>query len=64
MDETLLGAILVRTAKLPLKTLQEALEEQKRSKKRLGDILMAAGAITREQLALALEIQREKRGRI
>jgi len=57
-----LGAILVRTAGLSLRELQQALDQQKREPaRRLGDILIELAAIDAEQLADALEQQTHKR---
>jgi hypothetical protein len=60
---SLLGAILVRSAGLPLSVLQKALDEQKRDPGlRLGEILLAMRAIDAAQLAEALERQKAMRG--
>jgi hypothetical protein len=57
-----LGAILVRRAGLPLRTLQAALDQQKANPGRqLGEILLQVNAIDAVQLAEALERQRQSR---
>ena len=56
-EDLRLGAILVRSAGLPLKTLQEALDRQKKSGEKLGAILCEMSAITADQLQHALELQ-------
>ncbi len=57
----LLGAILVRTAGLPLDTLNQALARQEESGAKLGAILREMKAITAGQLLRALEIQSQLR---
>jgi hypothetical protein len=59
--ETMVGAILVLTAELSLKTLQDALDRQKRDGGMLGEILVAMDAVTEEELELALRLQRMRR---
>lgn len=59
---SLLGAILVRSAGLPLRTLQDALDRQKKEPGlRLGEILLAMRVIDAAQLASALQKQEELR---
>jgi hypothetical protein len=57
VDETYLGAILVRQARVPLRVLQAALDLQAHSGGKIGEILLAARAITEDQLADALAKQ-------
>ena len=45
----LIGSMLVRAEVITEQQLQEALETQKRTLKRLGDVLVASGAITQER---------------
>lgn len=60
---SLLGAILVRSARLPLKVLDDALQRQKQNGERLGAILLEMEAITEAQLQEALEQQAAMRRR-
>ncbi len=53
----LLGDMLVRAGLITEHQLEEALEEQKRTLKRLGDILVASEAISREALRKMAELQ-------
>ncbi len=53
----LLGTMLVNAAVLPQKRLEEALEVQKRTLQRLGDILVEKGFISREQLKETYQLQ-------
>jgi hypothetical protein len=53
----LLGDMLVRAGLIAPRQLEEALEEQKRTLKRLGDILVASGAVTREALRETTQLQ-------
>jgi hypothetical protein len=62
-SSTLLGAILVRRAGLSLKTLQQALDRQQAEGKRLGEILVAMGAVSERDVADALALQRELKSR-
>ncbi|MBV6343259.1 hypothetical protein [Candidatus Magnetobacterium casense] len=52
-----LGDILVRSGLIDLKQLQEALEEQKKTKKRLGIILCQKGWIKEEDIVKAFSTQ-------
>jgi hypothetical protein len=61
LDPSLLGQIVVREFGVTLRALQDALDEQKSSKAQLGDILVAAGALTSAQRDEALEIQAGRR---
>ena len=60
-QDALLGAILVRTAGLPLDTLDQALASQAQSGAKLGAILREMNAITAGQLLRALEVQSQLR---
>lgn len=53
----LLGDMLVRGALINERQLQEALGEQKRTLKRLGDVLVGSGVITREALKEMAQLQ-------
>lgn len=53
-QEHALGAVLVRTARLPLAELQRAIDEQRRSHRTLADILVADSLVTRNELEHAL----------
>ncbi|MFN7133213.1 MAG: DUF4388 domain-containing protein [Myxococcales bacterium] len=53
----LLGRMLVRAQLIKERQLEEALEEQRRTLKRLGDVLVANGAITRELLREMTQLQ-------
>src|SRR5687767_12400830 len=46
----LLGHMLLRADLITEKQLEEALEEQKRTLKRLGDVLIVRGVVTKERL--------------
>lgn len=63
-SSTLLGAILVRRAGLSLQTLQEALDRQQREGGRLGEVLVAMGAVSERDVADALALQRELKTRL
>ncbi len=53
----LLGHMLVRADLITEKQLEEALEEQKRTLKRLGDVLVTRGVITKERLKELAQLQ-------
>ena len=53
----LLGRMLVAAELIREEQLDEALEEQKRTLQRLGDILLARGALTRERLREMTQLQ-------
>jgi len=53
----LLGDMLVRAGLISPRQIEEALEEQQRTLKRLGDILVASGAVTREALRDTTQLQ-------
>lgn len=53
----LLGGMLVRAELITERMLEEALQEQRRTLKRLGDILVANGAISRELLREMAQLQ-------
>lgn len=58
----MLGQIVVREFGVSLRTLQDALDRQKKSPdKKLGDILVSLGALSSEQRDSALEIQSARR---
>lgn len=63
-SSTLLGAILVRRAGLSLQTLQEALDRQHSDGGRLGEILIAMGAVSERDVADALALQRKLKSRL
>jgi type IV pilus assembly protein PilB len=52
-----LGDILIRTKKITTSQLLDALEEQRATGLKLGEVLVAAGAVTREDVAAALRTQ-------
>ncbi|HYZ89705.1 MAG TPA: DUF4388 domain-containing protein [Myxococcales bacterium] len=53
----LLGSLLLRAELITEDKLQEALEEQQRSLKRLGDVLVQQGLVEREKLAQVMRLQ-------
>lgn len=53
-QEQALGALLVRSAKLPLASLQTAIEEGRRSHRELGEVLVSGRFVTAKQLERAL----------
>lgn len=53
----LLGDMLVRAGVITPQQLEEALEEQKRTLKRVGDILVASGAVSRQALRETTQLQ-------
>jgi Domain of unknown function (DUF4388) len=53
----LLGSLLLRAELITEEKLQEALEEQQRSLKRLGDVLIQEGLVGREKLAQVMRLQ-------
>ncbi len=53
----LLGDMLVRAGLITRRQLDEALEEQKRTLRRVGDILVGSGAVTREALRDTAQLQ-------
>ena len=52
-----LGEILIKNNLLTREQLNKAIEEQKKSNKRMGEILSELGLVTEEKLALALSVQ-------
>ncbi len=52
-----LGDILVRTKKITIGQLLDALEEQKATGQKLGEVLVASAMVTREDVATALKSQ-------
>ncbi len=54
---TLLGQVLMETGMVSIDDLNEALEVQKSSGQRLGDILITMDIITPEELQMALDFQ-------
>jgi type IV pilus assembly protein PilB len=55
----LLGQVLMETGMVSIDDLNEALEVQKSSGQRLGDILINMDIITPEELQMALDFQDE-----
>ncbi len=53
----LLGHRLVRAGLITERDLEDALEEQRRTLKRLGDVLVARGAVAREELREMAQLQ-------
>ncbi len=53
----LLGQVLMETGMISIDDLNEALEVQKSSGQRLGDILINMDIITPEELQMALDFQ-------
>ena len=53
----LLGSLLLRAELITEEKLQEALEEQQRSLKRLGDVLVQQNLVGREKLAQVMRLQ-------
>jgi uncharacterized protein DUF4388 len=56
-SKDLLGSLLLRAELLGKEKLDEALATQQRTLKRLGDILIESGAVTRAQLAQMMRLQ-------
>lgn len=63
-SSTLLGAILVRRAGLPLARLQEALDRQRAEGGLLGEILIEMGLVSSAQVAEALALQRHLKSQL
>ncbi|MBN6186527.1 type II secretion system ATPase GspE [Aneurinibacillus sp. BA2021] len=57
MSKMRLGDILIETGIISQKQLEEALEEQKKTKLKLGDVLLKRGVISEQQLIEILEFQ-------
>jgi len=55
--EDRLGAVLLKTGKIRPEQLDHVLRQQRETGRRVGDLLVAALVITREDLARALELQ-------
>jgi hypothetical protein len=53
----LIGSMLVRADLITEQQLEEALETQKRTLKRLGDVLVSSGALTAERFKLMVQLQ-------
>jgi hypothetical protein len=53
----LLGSLLLRAELITEEKLQEALEEQQRSLKRLGDVLIQQGFVERDKLSQVMRLQ-------
>jgi hypothetical protein len=53
-----LGSLLVSTGRITSAQLQEGIARQSRSKQRLGEALVAAGAISEQEIARGLKLQR------
>lgn len=53
----LIGNMLVRAELITEKQLEDALDQQRRTLKRLGDVLVAGGMITRERFAEMVKLQ-------
>jgi len=56
-SQNLLGGLLLRADLLSQEQLDEALATQQRTLKRLGDVLIESGALTRTQLAQIMRLQ-------
>ncbi len=56
-----LGGILVQMTGISLKTLQYALDRQKETGAKIGELLFAMGVVTEEQVTTALQRQVELR---
>jgi len=56
-SKNLLGNLLRRADLLSQEQLDEALQTQQRTLKRLGDVLVESGAVTRTQLAQIMRLQ-------
>src|SRR5512140_1204053 len=56
-SRNLLGGLLLRADLLSQDQLDEALATQQRTLKRLGDVLVESGALTRTQLAQIMRLQ-------
>jgi hypothetical protein len=56
-SKNLLGNLLLRADLLSQEQLDEALQTQQRTLKRLGDVLVESGAVTRTQLAQIMRLQ-------
>src|SRR5947209_7660879 len=56
-SKNLLGSLLLRAELLSQKQLDDALETQRRTLKRLGDVVVESGAVTQAQLAQMMRLQ-------
>ncbi len=55
----MLGELLLKIGKLNLKQLEELVSEQEKTGKTLGELVVARGLMSREELAKALELQQQ-----
>ncbi len=56
-ERTPIGQVLMESGMITIDDLTEAIEIQKSSSQRLGEILIGMGAITEEELQMALDFQ-------
>ena len=56
-EKTPIGQVLMESGMITIDDLNEAIEIQKSSSQRLGEILIGMGAITEEELQMALDFQ-------